>query len=136
MGANTHVYSQNLMDRNISGLQYSHNLFIIYNLNSHLFCYRIIREVLGDGLVTLNGAEHATHRRLISPSFNNASIKCIYIHRISFLSMKSHSMHPSFLILRRSMENLYYRKVYNHNGICVIEPEIGSRDLDKLYCIL
>ena len=35
----------------------------------------VFRAVIGNGLVLLEGAEHATHKRLISPSFNNASIK-------------------------------------------------------------
>ena len=37
--------------------------------------YRVFGEVLGQGLVLLEGAIHTTHKRLMSPSFNKASIK-------------------------------------------------------------
>ena len=42
--------------------------------------------VLGDGLVLLEGSEHAAHKRLMSPSFNKASIKSKTPSKVDLLS--------------------------------------------------
>ena len=55
---------------------------------------RVLKTITGNGLIMLEGAEHATHKRLMGPSFNNASIKSnadvsflIISYYITFMSM-------------------------------------------------
>ena len=45
--------------------------------------FRVFGAIIGDGLVLLEGAGHATHKRLMGPSFNNASVRSKYTIKVS-----------------------------------------------------
>ena len=48
----------------------------------------MMKILLGDGLVMSEGGKHEAHKRLMSPSFNNTSIRSMNTYKTELLSIE------------------------------------------------